>query len=54
MSPVLAEKIVDAILADLSDRRGIKQELGQISDEIYAEMRETLVALVQAHLDGER
>ncbi len=38
----LAEKIGRGILADLSDRRGIKQEIAQCGPDIIAEIRQTL------------
>ena len=34
-----AEKIVDAILVDLADRRGLRHEWDQIDDDIQAEIR---------------
>jgi hypothetical protein len=37
-SPILAERIAAAILDDLNDRRGIKNELRQIDDEVMEEL----------------
>lgn len=43
----LPEKIVDAILEDLTDRRGLRQEWEQIDDDIKDEIRETWIAAVR-------
>jgi len=36
---------------NLSDRRGVGNELGNINEETYAEMVEELVKIVQKELD---
>ncbi len=43
MNRTTAEKIVDAILEDLSDRRGIGNEYEQIDDDVKSELRETWI-----------
>ncbi len=47
-----AEKIVEAVLADLGDRSGVGNALDGIDDDIKVEMKEELVEKVQALLDG--
>lgn len=42
-----ASKVVDAIIEDLTDRRGLRGEWGQIDDDIKAEIRETWIAIVK-------
>lgn len=45
MASLLATQIVEAVLHDLRDRRGIKQELFHIEDaypEVYQEIQDTL------------
>lgn len=42
--------LVDAILANLKDRAGLGDELEQISEEVYDEMRAELIALVERRL----
>lgn len=51
-NPSDATKIVNAVLYDLNDRRGIKQELGEVDDEVRAEIMDSLTSLVQAGLDN--
>jgi hypothetical protein len=46
----LDERIVDAIIADFTDRRGLRQEWEQIDDDIQAEIRATWIALVNREL----
>jgi hypothetical protein len=41
-----AEKIVDKIIDDLSDRRGLSGEWDMIDDEIRHEIRETWIEIV--------
>jgi hypothetical protein len=42
----LAAAIVDVVLTDLSDRRGIRQEMGQIDEEVMVKMLDTLCGKV--------
>ena len=44
----LSENIVDAVLADLLDRRGIKQAIRSCDDNIREKMRVELIALVKS------
>lgn len=46
-----AEMIVDDILKNLRDRRGIGDELELIEPDIYDEMRWELTDIVQKHLE---
>ena len=41
-----AERIVDAIISDLSDRRGIGDELEMCTEDVRDEMRETWIGIV--------
>lgn len=41
-----AERIVDAIIEDLSDRRGLGQEWEQINSDVQAEIRQRWMDLV--------
>lgn len=45
-----AERIVKAILNNLSGRKGVGDELDQIDEDIQVEMRAELVALVEREL----
>lgn len=45
-----AEKIVKAILADMTDRRGLRQEWEQIDEDIQAEIKTTWTELVEKEL----
>lgn len=45
-----AERIVKAIEADFTDRRGLRQEWEQIDQETQMEIRETWVKLVRKEL----
>jgi len=45
-----AEKIVAALIKDLSDRRGLRHEWEQIDDDIQEEIRNTWVAIVLSKL----
>jgi hypothetical protein len=47
----LAEDIVDVILADLTDRRGLRQEWSNIDRGVQDEIRATWAALIQKALD---
>lgn len=49
----VAKKIVAAILADLTDRRGLKQEWNQTDPKIQREIRAEWRAIVAAELDKE-
>jgi hypothetical protein len=40
-----AERIVDAIIRDLSDRSGIGDEWHQIDEDLQAEVRDTWIEL---------
>lgn len=44
---VPASKIVDAIIRDLSDRRGLGQEWDQIDDDIKAQIREEWIQIME-------
>ena len=46
----LSFRIVDAIIADLSDRRGLRQEWDQIDLDIKQEIHSTWVDIVQKAL----
>src|SRR5437899_6401383 len=48
----VAEKIVDEIISDLSDRRGLRHEWDQIDDEIKDEVRDTWIDIVNSHMEG--
>jgi hypothetical protein len=50
----LAERIVENILDDLTDRRGLKHEWYQIDEDIRAEIIEKWQAIVRAALQGEK
>lgn len=45
-----AKRILAAIMADLTDRRGIRQAFEGIDDEVMAELRETLIAIIEKEL----
>lgn len=42
----LVYKIVDGIIRDLTDRRGLRQEWEQIDDGVRDEIRERWIAIV--------
>ena len=42
-----ARKIVDDLIADLTDRRGLRQEWEAIDEETQEEIRETWAKIVQ-------
>lgn len=42
----LATKIVDALLDDMTDRRGLRQEWDNIDDDVQAEIRKTWIKIV--------
>lgn len=46
-----ATDIVDAILADMTDRRGLRHQWDQIDRDIQQEIRDTWAEIVQAELD---
>lgn len=46
-----ARRVVDAVLEDLADRRGIGERLGAIAPEVLAELRDDLAARVAAVLE---
>lgn len=43
---VQAEKIVDKIIDDFTDRRGLRQEWENIDEEIQQEIRDTWIKIV--------
>lgn len=45
--PDFAQKIVDEIEKDISDRRGLKHEWSQIQEEIQEEIREVWAEIVR-------
>ena len=48
----LAERIIHAVLLNLMERRGIRQVLIKVEDEdVWAELRATLIDLAQAEID---
>lgn len=42
-----AVKAVFGILADLTDRRGVKQELNNVDEDVRGEMVESLAAIIR-------
>lgn len=50
MEKVLAKKIVNDILDDLSDRSGLSNEWDMIDEEIQEEIIATWVNIVERHL----
>ena len=52
MKRTLAKKIVEAILADMTDRRGLRQEWDGIDADIKKEIKETWIGLVVQELKG--
>lgn len=51
MADDISIKIVDAILADLMDRRGFRQEWDQCDDEIKIEIRDAWVRIVKEKIE---
>ena len=47
MTKQTVQKIVSAIVEDLSDRRGLRQEWEQIDEEIQAEIKQTWAGIKQ-------
>lgn len=47
----IAEKIVEAILENLHDRKGIGDELDMIEKDIYAAMKVSLVRVVNKAME---
>lgn len=45
MIPTTAQKIVEAILSELSGRSGIGNQLDEIDDDIKKELKKTLVRI---------
>ncbi len=45
-----AEKIVKEILADLTDRRGLRQEWENIDDDIQEEIKSEWIKIVRSNL----
>lgn len=54
--PAWEHKAVDAILADLMDRRGIKNGFNDIDDDVWTEIKETMASIIReaalAELEG--
>ena len=48
-----AEKIVNKIMSDLSDRRGIGDELDAIDDDIKKDMKDNWVAIICKIMDDD-
>ena len=46
MNRDLAELIVDAIIHDLSGRRGLRHEWDQIDEDVQTEIRDQWIAIV--------
>ena len=53
MEPTIEQKIVEAILRDMTDRRGLSQEWEGIDNDIQEEIRKTWAGKVRAVLDAE-
>lgn len=51
-TPTKIEAAVDAIIADLRDRRGLRQEWDQIDEEIALEIRDEWVRILEENLDA--
>jgi hypothetical protein len=47
MSKGFAETVVDKIIANLRDRRGLRQEWEQIDEEIQEEIRQDWIKIVE-------
>ncbi len=50
---LLADGIVNEVLANLHDRKGVGDELDGIDEQVYAEMKAELKALVVLRLRGD-
>lgn len=46
MTEKLASEIVNKIIADLTDRRGLRQAFEEIDEEIQEEIKETWIEIV--------
>jgi len=46
----MEEKIVDALIADFTDRRGLRQAWEGIDEDIREEIRETWISLVKEQM----
>ena len=53
MAKTVAEKIRDAILADVTDRRGWRQEWDEFDADIQDEIKRTWLFKIQTILDRE-
>ena len=51
MTSAMAKKAVKAIIADLSDRRGLRQEWDQIDDDIQKEIKDEWARMVDEAFD---
>ena len=49
-----SEQIVDAIISDLTDRRGLRQEWEMIDEDIQEEIKETWISIVKGLTDESR
>lgn len=47
---MISETIVDKIIEDLTDRRGLRQEWEQLDEEIQQEIRQSWIELVDVAL----
>jgi hypothetical protein len=52
MEYTLAENIVDIILSDLESRSGVGNALEEIDDDVYHDMKESLIYLIEDRLKG--
>jgi hypothetical protein len=53
MKKALEARIVDAIVRDLSDRRGLGDEWGNIDSDVRKEIKEVWAGLVRKHIDAD-
>ena len=44
-----AREIADAIIDNLTDRRGLRQEWDNIDEDVQAEIRETWAGIIEQH-----
>lgn len=51
---LISEEIVDAIIKDFTDRRGLRQEWEQIDDGVQAEIRDTWMNLARRIIETGR
>ncbi len=48
----MSEEIVDAILEDLQDRKGLSDEWDQIDDEVQAEIRDAWMLIARRVIEA--